>query len=397
MINKEPLNGAERRAVISLASLYSFRMLGLFMVLPILGLYAMELPGASPAMIGVALGAYGLTQASLQLPLGWLSDRIGRRPVVLAGLVMFVVGSLVAAYADHINGIILGRFLQGCGAIAAALTAWAADYTRDSQRTKTMAIIGASVGLSFVIALILGPVLAAMGGLAMVFLVTAGLGLAGLLLVAFVLPSTPEKVAAGPGQWEVSHIWDGGLPVLYCSIFLVHGLLMAVFLVLPGLLVETVGLAADRHWLLYLAAVLLSVVPAVFLMRQGRGKADPRVSLMVAIALFGSGLLLALNSRELPSVGLGMVMFFIGVNTLEATLPAMVSRLAPGKRRGTAMGIFSSAQFLGIFVGGSAGGIIMGFGGATAISVTALIVVLLWLVLVWTLRVEQANSAKSHE
>ena len=159
----------ERKAILTLGSLYSFRMLGLFMVLPVLGLYAVDMPGATPETLGIALGAYGLTQAILQLPLGWLSDRIGRRPVVIGGLLLFIGGSFIAALAESIYGIIAGRFVQGCGAIAAALAALAADYTRDSQRTKAMAIIGASVGVSFVLAIVLGPAIASRFGLGAVF------------------------------------------------------------------------------------------------------------------------------------------------------------------------------------------------------------------------------------
>ena len=382
MISQTPFTSGERRAVLALASLYSFRMLGLFMVLPLLGVYAAGMPGATPAMLGLALGAYGLTQAALQLPLGWLSDRVGRRPIILLGLSAFIAGSLVAAYAETLNGIIVGRFLQGCGAIAAALTAMAADYTRDSQRTKTMAIIGASVGLSFVIALVLGPVLAAVGGLGLVFMTTAGMGVIGFLLVALVLPKVPAVQASTSGAaWQANHIFGGGLPVLYTGIFLLHGIIMATFLVVPDRLANTVGFPADHHWAVYLGAVIISVPPALLLMRRGRGGDNPRRVLLISVIALLAGSLVALNVPDLYGITLGLVFFFIGINTLEAVLPALVTRIAPDRSRGAAMGVFSSCQFLGIFVGGSAGGFVLGSGGLMAISSLVAGLTLVWLLL----------------
>ena len=382
MISQTPFTSGERRAVLALASLYSFRMLGLFMVLPLLGVYAAGMPGATPAMLGLALGAYGLTQAALQLPLGWLSDRVGRRPIILLGLSAFIAGSLVAAYAETLNGIIVGRFLQGCGAIAAALTAMAADYTRDSQRTKTMAIIGASVGLSFVIALVLGPVLAAVGGLGLVFMTTAGMGVIGFLLVALVLPKVPAVQASTSGAaWQANHIFGGGLPVLYTGIFLLHGIIMATFLVVPDRLANTVGFPADHHWAVYLGAVIISVPPALLLMRRGRGGDNPRRVLLISVIALLAGSLVALNVPDLYGITFGLVFFFIGINTLEAVLPALVTRIAPDRSRGAAMGVFSSCQFLGIFVGGSAGGFVLGSGGLMAISSLVAVLTLVWLLL----------------
>ncbi len=393
MISKEPFTQSERYAVSVLASLYSFRMLGLFMVLPLLGVYASDLPGATPQLLGIALGAYGLTQALLQLPLGWLSDRIGRRPVVFVGLLVFIAGSVVAARADTITDIIIGRFLQGCGAIAAALTAMAADYTRDSQRTKTMAIIGGSVGLSFVIALVAGPVLAALGGLSLVFSVTAALGVIGLIIVGLVLPHNPHhQHSLNRGEFEVEHIFGGGLPALYLSIFVLHAILMASFLVVPKLMADEIGFPADHHWALYLGAVLLSLPPALMLMRYGRGNAEPRVPVLLGILAVVAGALLALNAPSLWWMATGMVLLFIGINALEAILPSLLTRLAPGRLRGTASGVFSTSQFLGIFVGGTAGGYVLGAGGVAAVSYTVLTVSAVWLLVAFNFRMEASTT-----
>lgn len=384
MNTQNTLTFSERRAILALGSLYSFRMLGLFMVLPVLGIYAVDLPGATPEKLGIALGAYGLTQACLQLPLGWLSDRIGRLPIVIVGLCLFIAGSLVAAAADTIHGIIAGRFLQGAGAIAAALTALAADSTRESQRTKAMAVIGASVGLSFVLAIVLGPVIAASLGLQGVFLVTAGLGAIGLVIVLTLLPKNMPKAAAiADGDWAVDHVFGGTLPVLYASVFLLHGLMMATFLIIPGALVNAFAFAAGDHWIIYLLTVVLSIPPALLIMRMGRGGEDPRWALSWAIVSLIGGILMALLAPNLMTVGAGLWLMFVGINALEAILPATVTRVAPGRLRGTALGIFANCQFLGIFVGGALAGFILSAGGSQAVAILASFCALVWLTVLW--------------
>ena len=388
----------ERKAILTLGSLYSFRMLGLFMVLPVLGLYAADMPGATPETLGIALGAYGLTQAMLQLPLGWLSDRIGRRPVVIGGLLLFIGGSFIAASAESIYGIIAGRFIQGGGAIAAALAALAADYTRDSQRTKAMAVIGASVGISFVLAIVLGPAVASRLGLGAVFLFTACLGLIGLIIVLVALPAVPENSpSAVQGEWEVAHVLGGGLPVLYLSVFLLHGLMMAAFLIAPKALTDGLGIPPAQHSILYLVTVMLSIVPALFIMKKGRDAADPRLPIMVAIVPFSLGVVLVIHGASLWLVVAGFILLFTGINALEALLPATVSRLAPGKRRGTAMGCFATSQFLGIFVGGTAGGVVLGAGGASGVLLLVVCCLCLWAVLLWMRPLLVANPANFSE
>ena len=392
------LTSGERRAILALGSLYSFRMLGLFMVLPVLGIYAVDMPGATPEKLGIALGAYGLTQACLQLPLGWLSDRIGRLPIVIVGLCLFVAGSLVAAAAETIHGIIAGRFLQGAGAIAAALTALAADSTRESQRTKAMAVIGASVGLSFVLAIVLGPVIAASLGLQGVFLVTAGLGAVGLVIVLTVLPKNMPKAAAiADGDWAVDHVFGGRLPILYASVFLLHGLMMATFLIIPAALVDAFDLPPSDHWMIYLVTVMLSIPPALLIMRMGRGGEDPRSALSLAILSLVGGILMALLAPNLMTVGAGLCLMFVGINALEAILPATVTRVAPGRLRGTALGIFATCQFLGIFVGGALAGFILSAGGSQAVAILTGCCALIWLTVLWRKPFTPVIAVVSHE
>lgn len=382
VIAKEPFEANERRAVISLASLYSFRMLGLFMVLPLLAAYTGEMAGATPLMIGLALGAYGLTQAALQIPLGWLSDRIGRVPVILGGLIVFAVGSAVAGSAEDVYGIITGRLLQGGGAIAAALMALAADYTREQQRTKAMAIIGGSIGLSFVVALVVGPMIASFGGLHLVFYCTAALAIAGLLIVLFALPPIPSAKTndrAVKRAFLSQAVTTTGLPLVYLSVFLLHLLLMAVFVAVPERLSIELGIDVGEHWKFYLGSVVASLPGVLFLMKQKRSADTPKYVLMAAVFLVVVGQIIALNAANVWVLGGGLVIFFIGFNVMEASLPSLVSLIAPATLRGTALGVFSTGQFLGAFIGGTVGGAVFGWGGIHGLTILALSVAVIWL------------------
>lgn len=373
----------ERRSVSSLALLYCFRMLGLFMVLPLLALYTVDMQGADPLTIGLALGIYGLSQAVLQIPLGWLSDQVGRKPVIIGGLLVFALGSVVAAMADSIYGVVFGRALQGAGAIASTVMALVADLTRDEQRTKAMALVGMSIGLSFAVALILGPAVAAAGGLEAVFWFTGVLAIAGIAIVIFLVP-TPERglvhedVGARRGLFLRS-LKDVGLMRLNFAVFSLHFILMALFLLVPGLLLDVAGLERDRHWLVYLPALALSIAGMVPMMIMAERKGRMRGMFLLGISLLMLAIVV-LSAASVPlMIYLGMWLFFIGFNYLEATLPSLVSKVVFQGGKGTALGIYATWQFLGAFAGGALGGWMVKTGGNQALVVCCLVLAMVWL------------------
>ncbi len=369
---------AERRAVGVVTLIAMMRMFGLFALLPVLSLYAAELAGATPLLIGLAVGAYGLTQAGLQIPFGALSDRIGRVPVIITGLVIFAAGSIVAAVGDSIWTIIVGRFLQGAGAISATLTALIADATRIEVRTRSMAFIGVfGFGMSFLVALFVGPVIAAHFGVPALFWLAALLAIvAGALLIG--LPDGIERPAI-PASWDLVPAFRTDLIRLDLYIFLLHAILTASFVALPFLLANKLELAVTDHWKMYGGALLVSLLGTVplIIIDERKGKA---VTIGIAVALLFAGqLLLSFTGVAVIPVFLALVVFFAGFNFLEAGLPARLSLLADGEVRGASLGVFSSAQFLGAFVGGLIGGRFLAAGRPADVFFVCALLAAIWL------------------
>ncbi len=370
----------ERRASASLASIFALRMLGLFLVLPVFALEARKYPGGDdPALLGLAMGIYGLTQGLLQLPFGMASDRFGRKRVIVIGLLIFAAGSFWAAAATDLQALLIGRSLQGAGAVSAAVTALLADLTRDEVRTKAMALVGASIGLMFALSLVLAPVLAAAVGLAGLFAITGVLALLGVAVVIWGAPAAPA-MQPGPRGRLVDVLRHAGLMRMNFGVFVLHAVQLAMWVAVPALLVQA-GLPKDSHWQVYLPAVLGSFVlmGGMFaLERRGRLK-QVFLAAILLIAAVELGLL-ALSSgtpRLMPLAGL-LFAFFCGFNILEATQPSLVSRLAPMQMRGTAMGVYNTLQSLGFFVGGWAGGGLVKSWGSQMLFVCCAGAMLLW-------------------
>ena len=389
----------ETRAVSMLATLYVVRMLGLFMVLPLISIYSADMVGATPFLLGLAVGAYGLTQATLQIPMGWLSDHIDRRWVIVFGLSLLVAGSLVAALSTSIWGVIGGRFLQGAGAIASATMALVADYTRVEQRAKASAIIGGSIAIAFGLALVLGPTFANFGGLQAVFAATGVLALAGMGVVAF-LPK-PQRFqrahreeGAGFNRSRLSDVLSiKSLNTMYLSIFFLHFLLMAVFVVVPSSLETQANISREHHAWVYLGALVLAV-PGIYWLIQGRRYMNtPTRTLLTCLGVLLVGLIsLAIGGP--PATLFGLLLFFTGFTALEAMLPSLASIYAPADSRGTAMGVFASSQFSGVFFGGVLGGALLETSGVIGVWLGLSVLALGW---VFLLSVSRLASPISFE
>jgi MFS family permease len=376
---------SERRASIGLAGIYALRMLGLFIILPIFALYAQHLPGGdSHLLMGIALGAYGLTQAMLQIPAGWMSDRYGRKPVIYGGLLVFALGSFIAASATDVYGIIIGRVIQGAGAINAAVMALAADLTREEHRTKAMGLIGITIGITFSISLVLSPLLNGVLGVPGIFAMIGVLSLLALGVVRFVIPDPAitrfhSDTEAGHGHFaEV--LRNRELLRLDFGIFSLHAILMSVFMQVPFVL-QSDGLDVAHHWQIYLPVMLVAfalMVPPIIVAEK---KAKMKQVFLSAIALaMGAQALLLFVHHSLWGVAIALLAFFTAFNVLEATLPSLISKIAPLSAKGTAMGVYSSVQFFGAFFGAAAGGALMEFVGGNAVFIFSIVLLLLWLI-----------------
>ncbi len=381
----ESMTPVERRASFGLAGIYGLRMLGLFVILPIFALYAGHLPGGeSHLLMGIALGAYGLTQAVLQIPAGWMSDRYGRKPIIYGGLLLFALGSFVAAFADNIYLVIAGRAIQGAGAINAAVMALAADLTREEHRTKAMAMIGMTIGITFSVSLILSPLLNGVLGVPGIFAMTGVLALLAMGIVRFVIPDPAitrfhsDTEASGSKFAEVLRNKD--LLRLDFGIFSLHAILMSVFMQVPFVLQRN-GLDVSQHWKIYLPVMLVAfmlMVPPIIIAEK---KAKMKQVFVGAVGLaMCAQLLLMVMQNSLWGVAAALLVFFTAFNVLEATLPSMISKISPLAAKGTAMGVYSSVQFLGAFFGAAMGGALMQFVGGNAVFIFSVVLLFIWLI-----------------
>jgi MFS family permease len=392
------LNSLEKRAAVSLALIFSMRMLGLFMLMPILAVYGQELEGVSPLWIGLAIGAYGLTQALFQIPMGWLSDRFGRRPIIIFGLIIFAIGSVLAGVAESIEMVTLGRAIQGMGAIASAVLALASDVTREEQRPKVMAVIGMCIGMSFAVALILGPMIANTFGLSGVFYVTAVMALAGIVIVLTLVPvsytqSNSGEVTASKGNL-LSMLVNPQLMRLDFGVLVLHWMMTSIFVAYPVLLSDT-GLNINDHWQVYLPVLLLSFVFMVPMIIIAAKKGIEKPMFLAAIIMVILASFAMMVSESLWPLVITVFIFFIGFNFLEASLPAHVSRLAPAGQKGTAMGVYSSSQFLGAFLGGVSGGYIVGEFGFVYLFAANGVIALLWLIMALGMKLPPSSKRVS--
>ena len=385
MSSSNRMSALELRASAALASVFGLRLFGMFVILPVFAIYAETLPGGSSlTLVGIAIGVYGLTQAILQIPFGWWSDRIGRKPVIYWGLILFAVGSFIAAAAPNIYVVIAGRVLQGAGAISAAVMALASDLTREEHRTKSMAMIGSTIGVVFAASLVAAPWLNQLIGVPGIFALTGVLALGAIAVVWRIVPAVSDAPVARTSSLLSDLkivLADPQLARLNWGIFALHAVLMALFIAVPFAL-RNVGMPLAQHWKIYLPVMLLSFVlmlPAVM------GAHDPRrlkgwfvgsVALLFVVQLAMPWL-----TGELWAIALFLLLFFVPFNVLEAMLPSLVSRIAPPQLKGAAIGVYSSVQFLGTFAGAAAGGFLYSHWGVPGIVVPGVILLAIWLIL----------------
>ncbi|KZY28300.1 MFS transporter [Oleiphilus sp. HI0081] len=377
------MTASEKRSVISLALLYASRMLGLFMVLPVFVLYGQELAGSSEILIGVAIGAYGLSQALFQVPFGALSDRFGRKKLIFFGLLLFLIGSLVAALSTTIYGVIFGRFLQGAGAIASVLMALLSDLTSEESRTKSMAIIGMSIGVSFSVALVIGPLVGSVLGLQGIFWFTAVLALFGMFWLYFFVPNPVQSASDRNTRLFKSQLMDvlkhKELVRLDIGIFALHLCLTALFIAVPMSLLNKINMPGEDHWLVYLTVMVTSffaMVPFIII-GEKKQKMKP-VFLFAILLLLASSLSFSLTQNQFLYFWLSLFFYFMAFNLLEASLPSLVSKICPAGSKGTAMGVYSTCQFFGAFVGGVLGGWVLSSYDESGVYLLVSIVCLGW-------------------
>ena len=395
------MTATERRASFSLASIFALRMLGLFLVLPVFALEAARYPGGDdPARVGLAMGIYGLTQAFLQIPFGLASDWWGRKPVIVAGLVMFALGSFVSAWAPDLHWLIAGRAIQGAGAISAAVTALLADTTRDEVRTKAMALIGGSIALMFALSLLVSPWLAGLIGLHGLFALTGLLAVTGIAIVLWWVPAEPKIHASAERGSVLEVLKEPALLRLNFGVFVLHAVQLAMWVALPALLVKA-GLEKANHWEIYLPAVLASFLVMGMTLFPLEKRGYLRAVFLSAVGLIflvQIGLLWTVSSSGVGAPSLGwlgalLVLFFCGFNVLEASQPSLASRVAPAHARGAALGVYNTLQSLGFFAGGAVGGWLTKAHGPQGLFMVCGALMLLWLGVAWPMKAPGRRSA----
>ena len=392
---KDPMTAAERRAGVGLASIFALRMLGLFLILPVFSVAAQRLPGGDNlTLVGIALGAYGLTQAIFQIPFGMASDRLGRKPVIVFGLIVYALGCFVAAFADDIYIVIVGRILQGAGAISAAVTALAADMTREQHRTKVMAMIGSSIGVVFAGSLVFAPMLYALIGLSGLFVATGVLSLLAIVVITRVVPPAPAVVPSR-GVGHVQTLLDPQLLRLNFGIFSLHLMQMAMFVVIPSALTSVGGVPLAAHWKIYLPAVLASfvlMVPAIIYAERRTRVKEVFVAAVALLLLTQLGF--AFGRANFVHLALLIVGFFVAFNILEAMLPSLISRFAPAELRGLALGVYNTTQASGLFVGGWLGGYLVQNVSGDAVFIVGSVIALMWLALAGSMSAPPSRAVK---
>lgn len=395
------MSATELKAVLSLASVFFLRMLPLFMILPVLSLAENSYTHTTPQLLGLALGIYGLTQAGLQIPFGTLSDRWGRKPIIILGLVIFGAGSFIAAIADSVYGLIIGRALQGAGAVAAAIMALTADLTSEESRTKAMACIGISIGAAFSTAFILGPILYSYIGIKGIFYLSVCLSVLAIITLLVVVPNSKEQTqnTNPPNLQEIKSVFvNPSLLKLDISIFSSHLILMANFVIIPITLRDSMQITPALHWQIYLSAIFLSLFIMVPFIIFGERLKKEKLFLIISILLIMlSQIGLALFSLEISFIIIFLILFFGPFNYLEALLPSLVSKTSDKPTRGAALGVYSTSQFIGIFIGGLAGGFCHQQFGLMSVHLFCLFVTILWLLLILLFSKNETSSKNELE